>query len=70
MTRLTFEQALEQLEKTVKALENKDISLDEAVKMYNEGLELSKLCYELIKKSEALVVKQMTDQGLKEFDVE
>lgn len=70
MTNLTFEQALEQLEKTVKALENKDISLEEAVKMYNEGLELSKVCYELIKKSEQLVVKQMTSEGLKEFDIE
>lgn len=70
MTNLTFEQALEQLEKTVKALENKDISLEEAVKMYNEGLELSKVCYELIKKSEQLVVKQMTSEGLKDFDIE
>ena len=49
MAELTFEQALEKLENVVKKLENKDISLDEAVKLYNEGLSLSKVCYDLLK---------------------
>ena len=41
---LTFEQALTKLEEVVKKLENKEINLDEAVKLYNEGLEISKVC--------------------------
>ena len=48
---MSFEQAIAALEKTVKTLENKDIALDEAVKFYNEGLKLSKLCYELLTES-------------------
>ncbi|HKL61028.1 MAG TPA: exodeoxyribonuclease VII small subunit [Acholeplasma sp.] len=70
MDKLSFEQALEKLEKVVKGLEDKDIALDDAVKMYNEGLELSKLCYKLISSSEKLVVKQMTEQGDKLFEIE
>ena len=54
MDKLSFEQALEKLEKVVKGLEDKDIALDDAVKMYNEGLELSKLCYKLISSSEKI----------------
>ncbi len=54
----SFEQTLKDLESVVKALENKDISLDEAVKKYQEGIALSKACYEMLKKAESLVVEQ------------
>ena len=67
---MTFEQAIQALEKSVKALENKDIALDEAVKLYNEGLKLSKICYELLTQSEKLVVKTMTENGLEDFKLE
>ncbi len=67
---MTFEQAIQALEKTVKALENKDIALDEAVKLYNEGLKLSKICYELLTQSEKLVVKTMTENGSEDFKLE
>lgn len=68
--KLTFEQALEKLEEVVKKLENKEISLDDAVKLYNEGLELSKVCYEQLKESEKLVVKKMTELGLEDMEVD
>lgn len=67
---MTFEQAILALEKTVKALENKDIALDEAVKLYNEGLKLSKICYELLTESEKLVVKTITPNGSEDFKLE
>lgn len=67
---MTFEQAIQALEKTVKALENKDIALDEAVKLYNEGLKLSKICYELLNESEKLVVKSITPSGSEDFKLE
>ncbi len=61
----TFEEALTKLEEVVKRLENKDVSLDDAVKLYNEGLELSKVCYELLKESEKLVVETMAEASIK-----
>ncbi|MCV2231941.1 exodeoxyribonuclease VII small subunit [Paracholeplasma manati] len=67
---MTFEQAIQALEKTVKALENKDIALDEAVRLYNEGLKLSKICYELLTASEKLVVKTITPNGSEDFKLE
>lgn len=70
MEKMSFEQAIAALEKTVKALENKDIALDEAVKFYNEGLKLSKLCYELLTESEKLVVKEMKVDGVTDFNLE
>lgn len=41
---LTFEQALIQLEETVKALETGNISLDESIKLYEKAIGLSKEC--------------------------
>ena len=40
---LSFEECLKELEEIVSKLESKDISLDDAVKYYQKGLELSKL---------------------------
>ena len=40
----TFEENLMELEKIVRSLEDKNISLEDAVKNYTLGLELSKKC--------------------------
>jgi exodeoxyribonuclease VII small subunit len=63
----SFEELLTELENTVKNLENKDISLDEAVKDYTRGLELSKKCYDILGTNEKLVVKKMSESGLEDF---
>ena len=44
MPEIKFEDALKKLEKIVEDLENGDLSLDEALKKYQEGLELSRQC--------------------------
>lgn len=41
---LKFEEALDKLEKIVEELEGGDLSLDESMKRYEEGIRLSKLC--------------------------
>lgn len=40
----TFEQALERLEEISRFLESGEASLDESLKMYEEGMELIKFC--------------------------
>lgn len=67
---MNFEKTLEQLEKVVKQLENKDISLDEAVKLYNEGLKLSKVCYDLLKESEKLITVKMNENEEEPFEID
>lgn len=66
----TFEENLMELEKIVRSLEDKNISLEEAVKNYTLGLELSKKCYDILNTNEQLVVKKMTESGLVEFKKE
>jgi exodeoxyribonuclease VII small subunit len=41
---LSFEEAYKSLEEIAEKLSNNDISLDEAIKLYEEGIKLSKLC--------------------------
>lgn len=64
----TFEECLTELEGIIKALDNRDISLEEAVKGYTEGLELSKKCFEILNSNEKLVVSKMTESGLENFN--
>ena len=67
MENKTFEEYMNELDLILKALENKDVSLEEAVKNYTNGLELSKKCYEILSTNEALVVQKMTEAGLVTF---
>lgn len=41
---ISFEQALERLEEIADSLENGDFSLEESIKLYEEGVNLIKLC--------------------------
>lgn len=59
MENKSFEMLLKDLENVVKDLENKDIPLDDAVKKYQLGLELSKQCYQMLQEAEKLVVKDI-----------
>lgn len=49
---LSFEEALEQLESTVSSLEEGDVPLEKALHMYQEGMKLSSLCHDKLKKVE------------------
>ncbi len=64
---LSFEDYMSELENVLRALENKDISLEDAVKAYTKGLEMSKKCYEILNTSESLVTQKMTESGLVDF---
>lgn len=63
----SFEENLSALDKIVRSLENKDINLEDAVKNYTKGVELSKVCFDILSKNEELVVEQMTKSGLAPF---
>jgi exodeoxyribonuclease VII small subunit len=55
----TFEDALRRLEAIVESLEQGKVSLDEAVGLYEEGIQLSKECAEKLKATE-LKIKKLT----------
>ena len=49
---LSFEAAVSELEEIIENLEDKDISLDRALKEYERGVKLSKFCSNKIEQAE------------------
>ena len=70
MENKSFEELLKELESVVNSLENKEISLDDAVKNYEKGLELSKKCYEMFSSVEEKIVKRVDDGEISPFKLE
>jgi len=72
MAEMKFEDALKKLEKIVEDLEAGDLSLDEALEKYEEGIKLSKLCAKKLelakKKVEILLKSEDGSVELKPFD--
>ena len=62
-TKLTFEQALAKLDDTVRALEAGDVPLDEATRLYEEGMELARTCNEKLASAELRITKIRTAYG-------
>ena len=50
--RPTFEEALEQLEEITRALESGGLTLDDSIKAYENGMELKKVCQEMLSHAE------------------
>lgn len=48
----TFENFLNRLEEISDKLENEEIGLDESIKLYEEGINISKICYTKLKDAE------------------
>jgi exodeoxyribonuclease VII small subunit len=72
MAEIKFEEALKKLEKIVDDLEKGDLSLDEALKKYQEGIELSRQCSQRLenakKKIDVLAKNKKGDFELKPLD--
>jgi exodeoxyribonuclease VII small subunit len=67
---LTFEECLKQLEEVILNLENKDITLSDAVTNYQKGLELSKRCYEIFNQTQELIVNKVEGDTVTGFKPE
>lgn len=52
----TFEEAMIELEKIVAELENGDLTLDESMKKFEDGMKASKYCTEILDKAEKKIV--------------
>lgn len=72
MAEIKFEDALKKLEKIVGDLEDGNLSLDDALDKYEEGIKLSKLCAKKLevakKKVEILLKSEDGSVELKPFD--
>lgn len=60
--RLSFEEALKKLESIVEQLENEEITLEDSVKLYEEGVKMSKFCAEILEQAE-LRIEQVNEEN-------
>lgn len=68
-----FENNMERLEKVVSELENENLTLDESVKKFEEGIELSKKCNEILQKAEkkiTILLEKADDYEEEEFKIQ
>lgn len=69
--KITFELAIDKLEAITEKLSDGNLSLDEALKLYEEGMNIKKICIERLNAAEKkikILVKE--DRGLVEQDFE
>ena len=60
---LKFEDALSKLEANVRLLERGDLSLEEALEVFKEGVELSQVCHAKLNTPQQEVQKVITDSN-------
>lgn len=53
---LSFEEAMKRLEKIVKALESDNISLEDSIRLYEEGMSLSRYCMKSLEEAEKKIL--------------
>ncbi len=67
---MSFEENLDNLEKIVKALENGDVPLDEAIEKFNEGMKYANVCNEILEEATKTVAKAVDKDGkLKDLNI-
>ena len=59
----TFEEQIGELEEIVKKLENGDVSLDESLALFEQGIKLTKGCQKILDTAEKQVKVLMSDDG-------
>ncbi len=59
----TFEEAMGQLEKIVQELESGDLPLEKALRKFEEGVRLSKFCFDKLEETEKKITVLTEDQS-------
>ncbi|MBQ3022377.1 MAG: exodeoxyribonuclease VII small subunit [Clostridia bacterium] len=68
---MKFEEAMKELEETVNKLESEEVSLDEAMELFEKGVGLSKTCQKLLSEAQLKVTKLIAENNSEtEFDTE
>lgn len=60
---LTYEEAMTRLEKIVSQLENETLSLDDSLKLFEEGTELARFCNKTLDEAELKITKLTTGEA-------
>jgi len=69
-TDFNFEQSLEQLEALVESMEDGELSLEESLKAFEQGVKLTRECQTALKEAEQKVQMLISEDGdTEDFDV-
>ena len=60
MKEISFDDAMKRMEEIVALLESGDQSLEDSIKLFEEGTKLSKLCAEKLKNAEQKIIQLST----------
>ncbi len=70
-SKISFEEALNDLEIIVKKLETGEVPLDQAIEEFNNAMKLSKICNDKLKTAEESITKLVKDNNeLEDFKIE
>ncbi len=67
-TEKSFEESYSRLEKILEKLESEDVTLEDTIKLYEEGLTLTKFCYEQLNNAE-LRIKEINKSLKGELEI-
>ena len=68
---MKFEEAIKKLEETVNKLESGETTLDESMKLFEEGISLSRTCTKLLSEAQLKVTQLIAESDKEvEFDTE
>ena len=65
---LSFEENMKKLEEIVNKLENGNAKLDESIKLFEEGIDLTKTLQKTLDEAEGKI-KEVTGKALKDFEI-
>ncbi|MBP3039752.1 exodeoxyribonuclease VII small subunit [Bacillaceae bacterium Marseille-Q3522] len=68
--KMSFEEAMDQLETIVEKLEDGDVPLEEAIAIYKKGMQLSKFCHDKLKNIEEQLTEIVTEDGNQPFSIQ
>lgn len=60
---MTFEKAIRELENIVTSLENGDVALDQAIALFERGMELSRYCSQSLDEAEGKITMLIKEQN-------
>ena len=68
---MKFEEAMHELEETVKKLENGEVTLEDSMQLFEKGVGLSRTCQKLLSEAQLKVTKLIAQSDEEvEFDTE
>ena len=65
----TFEKSVEELDAIVQKMESQELSLDESLQLFEQGVKLTRSCQETLAQAEAKIEKLMAEVDIEHWHI-